>query len=55
MVEDKDRMRRGGGGEEGGKMKGLYFLGVLFRSQGMRTGDYKKQFDLMPHMSVLGT
>lgn len=57
MVEDKHRMRRGGegGGEEGGKMKGLCFLGVLFRSHGMRTGDYKKQFDLKPHMSFLGT
>lgn len=36
-------------------MKGLYFSGVLFRSQGMRTGDYRKQFDLKPHMPVLGT
>lgn len=37
-------------------MKGLYFLGeVLLRSPGMRTGDYKKRFDSVPHMAVLGT
>lgn len=37
-------------------MKGLYFLGeVLLRSPGIKTGDYKKRFDLEPHMSVLGT
>lgn len=37
-------------------MKGLYFLGeVLLRSPGMRTGDYKKWFDLKPDMAVLGT
>lgn len=37
-------------------MKGLYFLGeVLLRSPGIKTGDYKKRFDLEAHMSVLGT
>lgn len=34
-------------------MKGLYFLGeVLLRSPGIKTGDYKKRFDLEPHVCL---